>query len=346
MCELLKKLLDLRRNDRGSVIILTTLSSVALLGFVAMAADAGMMYETRRELQNAIDGAALAGAWELPGDPVTALAKARQYASLNGVISSEITALNIASLYNPNDAVEITVQRNVELGFARVLGFNSANVEAKATGLVAQVQPKGLLPIGLPVSALNQGGYSVLKFGAPGGGSPGNFRPLDYPPLGGSSDYLTDLENGWDNLSVMPNYDPPNAFSWWVDTQTGNMAGPTKRGIDYLENMSAQYDQSAWILSDPQSYDPNNPPPGFKPSIEGYRIGLVPLISDSSWAAATGNSNPIEIVGFATFYVVGYTNGPTGQLQIEGIFLNNAKSVGKAIIGAPLQGLIGARLYR
>lgn len=49
-----------RNGERGAVAVLTALSMVVLLGFVALAVDVGLLYAERAELQSGADAAALA----------------------------------------------------------------------------------------------------------------------------------------------------------------------------------------------------------------------------------------------------------------------------------------------
>jgi Flp pilus assembly protein TadG len=57
------------RDDTGNVLLLTALSMVLLMGFIAMATDVGMLYRTHRLVQNAADAAALAAAAQMSSDP-------------------------------------------------------------------------------------------------------------------------------------------------------------------------------------------------------------------------------------------------------------------------------------
>ena len=52
------------RSERGAAAILVGLSLLVLIGFSALAIDAGLGYSERRGTQNAADNAALAAAWE------------------------------------------------------------------------------------------------------------------------------------------------------------------------------------------------------------------------------------------------------------------------------------------
>jgi len=55
---------DKSRNERGAAAIIAAITLLALLGFTALAIDAGVGYNDRRGTQNAADLAALAAAWE------------------------------------------------------------------------------------------------------------------------------------------------------------------------------------------------------------------------------------------------------------------------------------------
>jgi len=54
--------MKLFRNEEGQTLVLTALCGSALLGFIALALDVGVLFHTRREIQTAADAAALAGA--------------------------------------------------------------------------------------------------------------------------------------------------------------------------------------------------------------------------------------------------------------------------------------------
>src|SRR5437588_432107 len=63
----------LRRDESGATVLTFALMFVVLLGFASLVTDAGSAYWNRRMLQNAVDGAALAGAESLPGSTSAAL---------------------------------------------------------------------------------------------------------------------------------------------------------------------------------------------------------------------------------------------------------------------------------
>jgi len=70
----------------GVVLVLVAVSLVAILGIVAMALDAGLLFSQRRGLQAAADAAALAAAIDLfknPSDRATAVSDAQSVALSN-----------------------------------------------------------------------------------------------------------------------------------------------------------------------------------------------------------------------------------------------------------------------
>jgi len=54
----------MRSNERGSIIIMTAISALALLMVVGLTIDVSRIYVVRTELQNAADAAALTAARE------------------------------------------------------------------------------------------------------------------------------------------------------------------------------------------------------------------------------------------------------------------------------------------
>jgi Flp pilus assembly protein TadG len=159
-------LIKLRRDKRAQSLVIVALSATALFGIIALGLDAGRLYFQRRDVQNAADAGALAGAQELlpnGADPnvttamqTAANCQAAVYA-LKGLIAvprdggcsppspayqgSAISepAQNISatvqvwtpSRNNPNE-IHVRVTYNVPLTFAAVLGFSSSAVVADA----------------------------------------------------------------------------------------------------------------------------------------------------------------------------------------------------------------------
>jgi Flp pilus assembly protein TadG len=135
------------RDEAGQALVLVALSMIVLIGFVGLAIDVGSAYFTQRELQKAADAAALAGAQELPNS-ATATAVARQYGAADGdkneatlvkdatmaVSTRCVTSLGcVPSRGVTTNVIAVTETAQVPTLFAKLLGFDSFTVHAKAT---------------------------------------------------------------------------------------------------------------------------------------------------------------------------------------------------------------------
>ena len=136
-------------DQRGAVLVLVSLSLVALMGFAAFCLDVGALYKARREMVTAADAAALAGAKELAisGGANDAIDEAEAYASSNG--ATEINA-KVKCTSDGRQVIEVTAGKNVEYTFAKVLGFDNKVVSAKAIatwGYPTEVKGGNVLPL-------------------------------------------------------------------------------------------------------------------------------------------------------------------------------------------------------
>jgi hypothetical protein len=135
------------RKRRGAIAVFVAASGVVLLGFAALAVDAGRLYLGKTELQVAADAAALAGANELlnerrlfgPGELLTSFQVARQQAgavaasnpvlgcgpqidfNLDNGASGDLVIGYLSTLYNTGEA----------LSFSDVTEFNAVKVRLR-----------------------------------------------------------------------------------------------------------------------------------------------------------------------------------------------------------------------
>lgn len=124
----------IKLHARGQSLVFYVIISFALLAFMAIIVDGGMLLSMRRLAQNAADAGALAGARELcvTGSPSSAIIVARNYAVTNNevrlgnLISQEATATAGSGI--------VSVTANVVYGsfFARILGMDEMTVNAFA----------------------------------------------------------------------------------------------------------------------------------------------------------------------------------------------------------------------
>jgi len=114
-------------NEKGSILILTALMMVMLLGCCALAVDVGLGYIQKAKLQNAVDASVLAAAQELP-DTTSAFAVANQYISLNGFSPDDIRV----SFSDGNKTINVMEIKTIDYTFAKILGFNTKTLSAEA----------------------------------------------------------------------------------------------------------------------------------------------------------------------------------------------------------------------
>lgn len=163
-------------NERGSTILMVTLSMTALLSIVALAVDVGMLYDVRTEAQRTADAAALAGASSLilrPDDEDSARALAIEYGGRNLVYGDSARVLPEDVEVDLDRArVTVTVHRTQDRGsaiptwFANVFGVGLADVGALAA---AEVTPAGsavcVKPFAVPDVFLDVDGDGVFDPG-------------------------------------------------------------------------------------------------------------------------------------------------------------------------------------
>jgi hypothetical protein len=270
---------------------LFALAMAALTGFSAISLDAGQMYATRSRLANVADAAALAGASFLPEDPAGAIAAALDCAARNGLAPETVQV----ALFEQNTRIEVNVRGPAELRFAQVAGSHRVNLTADSLGAVGIVTGiVGAQPFGVEQAPFVFGGQYAIKLGPEGsslnGVRPysGNFHAL---ALGGSgaARYRENIVTGYAGLLTVGDQ---------IDTEPGNMAGPTSHGVN--ARLAAAPGET-W-----QSYAPRSP-----------RVLFVPIVD----SLAVSGRKAVRIIGFAAFFLEGFD--PDGDGCVIGTFLRH-----------------------
>ena len=138
----------LKTEEEGSVLVIVVLLIVVLLGFGALAVDAGALYQENRELQNGADAAALSigqscASGTTQSDCWTGFASkedhAEFYADQNAEDGSHTAAVDL-SLYSAGKATVTTSTSQAGqppgkfgLFFAKAMGMNTGSPTAKAS---------------------------------------------------------------------------------------------------------------------------------------------------------------------------------------------------------------------
>jgi Flp pilus assembly protein TadG len=118
------------RRSAGQMVVVYALAAVALVGGLALGTDLTIMYANWETLQKAVDAAALAGANYLPEQPSQAQTIAVNYATANGLTSSEVGTPTIS---NSNQEITVDANRTVPYYFGRVLGLSSQLISVTAS---------------------------------------------------------------------------------------------------------------------------------------------------------------------------------------------------------------------
>src|SRR5947209_10421270 len=164
-------MIKLRRGKRAQSLVIVALSATALFGIIALGLDAGRLYFQRRDVQNAADAGALAGAQALipkavtPTPGIQDIANAGCFASVfalkplqdvpsdgtscdpappayrpaspgGGITERALTIAATVQVWTPSrnnpDEIHVRVIYNVPLTFASILGFTTSAVVADA----------------------------------------------------------------------------------------------------------------------------------------------------------------------------------------------------------------------
>ena len=309
-----------RRGARpGTALVMIAGGLTLLMASGAWVLDLAIGLQERTRQQAATDAGALAGAMELT-PPYTnakgdlAKAKAVEFANLNG---ANITTANVELWDHPTSGGKgITVRstRSVDTFFARVFQINAYDVGTNSSCTLGGVtdMPGGTIPFGVPAipngnsfEVLSSVGPEVYKYlpDPPDGtqvqiqlkvrsGNQNNGNVLALSLDGrGANEYRDDIVNGCETTVKIGDY---------VDTQTGNMVGPTNQAID-------------------------------------TRIGdtvVVPLVSKPEWDENKGRSQ-IHVIGFASVLIAaGAQNG-----EVVGIYQGLAVAAQGTIGGGSSSGV-------
>jgi hypothetical protein len=134
------------QSETGQILPLFALVVMVLVMMLVFIVDFGVVVMKEGQSQNVVDAAALAGAQELPDDPMAAEAMARDYATRNGVngedlvISFSCTSTNIR-ICNPAiptyDTIDIEVKQTSPALFGPVLGLVAGDDSCWSSGCSA-----------------------------------------------------------------------------------------------------------------------------------------------------------------------------------------------------------------
>jgi hypothetical protein len=321
----------LEGKTQGQALIYVSICMMTLLAFAALVADGGLLFMNRRQMQTAVDAAALAGAQNLPHDPNNPLGArpvACDYVTIkNGVpgmivdCSDQASSGNescnsnpnvdilVCQTYVPNDTVRVTAHKTFDPLFGAGLGWMSINIRTEATALVGSILSACVAPFFQTTDLLEASGVwggsgvvmnqaTIMKTSS-GDSNSGNFLALDLPGGGGA--------NAWSDAIADPNRcegEGAPQTSGTAETKTGNMVGPFDQGMDLRK--AAWEAQGTCPSTNARDYLVEETNTLWNGGLElttatCYRMIVIPLLEGIS--TDYNGHTTANILGFLTFYI-------------------------------------------
>ena len=299
-------------RESGQALALCVLVLMTLLGMCALVIDVGSWYATDRRAQSAADAAALAAAARLPDAPSIAALNGegsnRNHSNFaEGTIGYAITST--AGFGGIPDIVTATAETDATAIFAKLFGIDSVHVRAAAEARLQTYTSWGgnTMPWGISDEDLVYNVPVNVKVDDPKSVGPGNFGALDLiespgcSSSGGANSYQ-DMISGASRSCKLTVGGP-------VAPKTGNMAGPTDKGLT---------DRGVITPFDPYTIVVTDGPGRWKiTDLEHPNVGVIPIVD----RFYNGSGQDLKVVGFAWFVITEYGK-TSGKAWVKGIFVN------------------------
>jgi hypothetical protein len=274
------------REERGQMIALLAVSTVALIAAGAFVMDVGSWFRAHRATQSVADASALAAAQELPTSSSLATSQAQAYSSKNG---GGVTQITFSSAYMTNDTIAVRADRTAPGFLARVIGINSVNVSADSVARAYNIgAAKFAAPFGVAKTEpmLNQ-------CGGPCYGS-GYSTTLDLERVGPGSFKILNIDGSQGGVG-------PDTLAQWI---YGGLSGTMNIG---------------WYWGDPGVKFNSSQ---VKDAMDS-RIGSDILLPVYDQVQGQGSNFNYSVVGWATFRLTDYKFKGNGG-EISGYFVSVA----------------------
>jgi Flp pilus assembly protein TadG len=302
-------------NSSGQAVAVATLFMFVLLGMGALVIDMGSWYQQHRSAQAAADSAALAGAGLLDAGWAQAEGAAQANFIMNRsgsqtIVVSSATAFAGSSL-SGGDSLLVTVSSTAPTGFASLFGIGSVHIDATAQATLESYtsQSGHVMPWAIMKDSFTVGNSYAIYTDNSGSNNGTVDLPLDgiqanpacsYPSTSGVSD-LTGVIDGAQSVGVLHIGD-------CLISKPGGSPTPAKQGLSAINPW--------YTLNSALQLDANGQ---YTLLHDTAQLAVMPIVtnSDGTTAWTTGTSH-LLVVGFAWFFVTGYTNA--GK-QVQGTFV-------------------------
>jgi Flp pilus assembly protein TadG len=335
---LLRSLRGRFREERGSVLVITAVSMVALLGMTALVVDVASWYQVKRQAQNAADAAALAGAADLPNSASTATTDAQTYGNKNMNCTSCTT---VTTPYGGNSSeIQATVTTTAPSFFGHLFGITSAAVTQKAIAKAPAPSVSG--PIFADSTSCSAVSFTGLNNGAILGGIVTD-GGIDF----GGSNSATIASIDYNSSCGVPSTQPNSSVTWSsATTNSGTLPFPVEyRAASQTINCGGN---GATVTESGQSSPTNDTSSNdnytYSQSSLTFSANQVNNLSGIYCANSITLSNSAQFTGNATFIANNFSGGQsdtgsltpadgsllmwqtgTSQLQIDStMFINNS----------------------
>lgn len=242
-----------RKRERGSVIVLVTLTMVALIGFAALAVDGGYIYYRHTQLQDIDDAIALAAATEYQStDSSTqdlAINKAKEYAEHNGLVITPGDGTHTAAFINSSgeqgfmdvkfnpDYIQVDLHLEPNLFFARVFNKTKASIPVSAKVAKGNMSTYGkeLYPVGVEENENFEKDQIITLSCGPSEGTSGNygFVNLDsFLPEGSTDTNNAGTTNFGDYLKTGYTGSTTFEVGGSINTITGEKVGTVDKALE------------------------------------------------------------------------------------------------------------------
>lgn len=286
------------KDEKGAIMVLTSIVMIVVLAVSSLVVDVGVVEIKKARISAVADAASLAAVSELALGNEDIEEIAYIYCEQNGIYRDKVRVVI-------NTGVEVFIDDEVQSIFSKIMGVEQipTSVKAKAIfGAVSEVN-SGIRPVAVEKQEFVYGQEVILKSGDTN--YSGNFGAVE---LGG---------NGANNYryNIIHGYNGTLAVGDKIDTEPGNMTGPTEQGIKHIVN-----NDNSTI----EDYTKNSP-----------RLWVIPVVDTLS----VEGRKEVTIVGFAQFFVQDTNN----KGEIIGRFIRNVAN-GKITEGQIDYGLIAVKL--
>ena len=303
------RIIPLLRSNRGMSMVFIAISLTVMALSAALVTDIGMLALEKAKLNHAVDAATLAAARAYVERPGTEHTVAASYLGKNGFpdVAFEI------DIDDSMKTLSLSASNPVDFGFARVIGIDGAIAQASAKGSVLPVMGvnSGIRPFAIADIPLVIGAEYTLKEGG-GAGLTGNYGAIELGGAGAKT-YLNNIVEGFDGRLMVGDL---------IDTEPGNMSGPTKTGVT--------------ALIEDCTHNPKCTPEAFEPDCP--RLITIVIVDTLD---VNGRST-VTITGFASFFLTG-VDGVGKNSVVHGTFVRSVTS-GETSLDQEDYGLYGVRL--